>query len=277
MRASRSSTTCSRSPTSTTQADLHAFVEAPAAFTPAGPGTALVSTPRYTLRADVGGRWASVQRIRLRPDEIGDAVEAARSFMRVTGASIGSWWISEHSTPADIETRLLTRGLAIVEGDYVIDGLLLVTPPPPGPAEVVVRAVENADEFVAALEAQADAFGAPPEQRADRAALLDEYAMSQESDVDTLFAAWLDGRIAGAGRASFSPRGAHMSGGSTAPWARGRGAYRALVRARWDAAVERGTPALAVSAGAMSAPILYGLGFERVCSFRRLEDVLAEA
>ena len=60
----------------------------------------------------------SVQRIRLRPDEIGDAVEAARSFMRVTGVPVGSWWISEHSTPADLETRLLTHGLTIVEDDY---------------------------------------------------------------------------------------------------------------------------------------------------------------
>ncbi|MGZ8716209.1 MAG: GNAT family N-acetyltransferase [Gaiellaceae bacterium] len=142
------------------------------------------------------------------------------------------------------------------------------------PAGVDARAVANAEEFAAAVEAQDDAFGTPPKRRADRAALLDEYALTQESDLNALFAAWVDGRIAGAGRGSFSPRGVHMSGGSTAPWARGRGAYRALVRARWDAAVERGTPALAVSAGPMSAPILYRLGFEQVCRFRRLEDVL---
>ena len=96
-----------------------------------------------------------MQRIRLRPDEIADAVEAARSFMRVTGAQVGSWWISEHSTPADLETRLLTHGLTIVEDDYLIDGLLLVTPPPPAPAGVDARAVANAEEFAAAVEAQA--------------------------------------------------------------------------------------------------------------------------
>jgi len=33
------------------------------------------------------------------------------------------------------------------------------------------------------------------------------------------------------------------------------------VRARWEAGVERGTPALAVSAGEMSRPILERLGF----------------
>jgi len=258
----------------TGRTELQEFVEAPAAFTPQGPGVALVFTPRYTLRADVAGRWASVQRIRLRPDEIADAVEAARSFMRVTGASVGAWWISEHSTPPDLESRLLTRGLRVVEGNYLIDGLLLVTAPPPAPAGIEVRPVATAEELAAAVEVQDDAFGTPLELRFDRAALHDEFERTRYSDVDVLYAAWVDGRIAGAGRASFSPRGVHMSGGSTAAWARGRGAYRALVRARWDSAVERGTPALAVSGGAMSAPILYRLGFEKVCAFRRIEDVL---
>jgi predicted acetyltransferase len=64
-----------------------------------------------------------------------------------------------------------------------------------------------------------------------------------------------------------------LSGGATAPWARGRGAYRALVRARWEDAAARGTPTLAVQAGSMSAPILRRLGFEKVMQFRRIEDV----
>jgi hypothetical protein len=197
--------------------------------------------------------------------------------MRVNGASIGRWWISDHATPADLETRLLTHGLKMVEKDYLVDGLLLTAPPPPAPADVEARAVANAEEFAAAVEAQEEAFGTPPDRLPDRAALLAEYALTHASDVGALFAVWVDGRIAGGGRVSFSPRGVHMAGGSTAPWARGRGAYRALVRARWDAAVERGTPALAVAAGAMSAPILYRLGFERICGFRRLEDVLGDA
>ena len=45
-----------------------------------------------------------------------------------------------------------------------------------------------------------------------------------------------------------------MAGGATAEWARGRGAYRALVRARWDDAEARGTPALGVHAKETSAP-----------------------
>ena len=68
--------------------------------------------------------------------------------------------------------------------------------------------------------------------------------------------------------------GAYLMGGATAEWARGRGACRAVVRVRWDAAVERGTPAIAVGAGPMSRPILERLGFEQVLQFRRLEQVL---
>jgi hypothetical protein len=48
------------------------------------------------------------------------------------------------------------------------------------------------------------------------------------------------------------------------------------VRARWDEAARRGTPALAVGAGPMSQPILERLGFRQVHQFRRLESVRCE-
>jgi len=232
----------------------------------------VVSTPRYTLRGD--DTWLAVQRIRLCEDDVPDAVEAARSFMRVTGASHASWWLSENSTPADLESRLLADGLKVVPDDYLIDGMLLTAPPPPGPADVDARAVADEEEYAAAVEAQYAAFATPADRRRDRATLRDEFALTLQNDVRVMYATWIGDRLVGAGRASFSSRGAFLNGGSTLPAARGRGAYRALVRARWDDATARGTPALAVQAGAMSAPILHRLGFEQVCRFRRLEDVL---
>ena len=54
--------------------------------------------------------------------------------------------------------------------------------------------------------------------------------------------------------------------------ARGKGAYRALVRARWDEAVDAGQPALVVHAGAMSRPILERLGFHAVSEQEVLLD-----
>jgi GNAT superfamily N-acetyltransferase len=52
----------------------------------------------------------------------------------------------------------------------------------------------------------------------------------------------------------------------------GRGLYRALVRARWDWAVERGTPLLVTQSGHMSRPILTRLGFRTVGRVRVLFD-----
>ena len=57
--------------------------------------------------------------------------------------------------------------------------------------------------------------------------------------------------------------------------ARGRGAYRALVRARWDDAVAAGTPVLITQAGRMSLPILERLGFRAVCEIQVLLDAFA--
>jgi len=63
-----------------------------------------------------------------------------------------------------------------------------------------------------------------------------------------------------------------LFGGSTLPEARGRGAYRSLVAARWHDAVARGTPVLVTQASPMSRPILAQLGFREVCEIRILLD-----
>jgi hypothetical protein len=262
-RASRSSTTCFQSPTSITPTDLVDFVEAPVAFSPTGPETVLIDDDRFVARAEIGNPWAHVQRIRLTGHDVDAAVEAARSVMARTGASIASWWLCERSTPDDVEDDLLARGLRIVDGDYLVDGLLLTSEPPPGPAGIDARATEGPEELAAAHELQNDVFGVPPDRRRH----------PEPDKWERVYAAWIDGRVAGAGRAYFTPRGVMMAGGATAPWARGRGAYRALVRARWDDAAARGTPAIAVHAKETSSPILVRLGFEKVLQFRRLEDV----
>jgi hypothetical protein len=68
-----------------------------------------------------------------------------------------------------------------------------------------------------------------------------------------------------------------LNGGSTLERARGRGAYRALVGARWADAAAEGRPVLVTQAGAMSRPILARLGFREVCDIRILLDRAAAA
>jgi GNAT superfamily N-acetyltransferase len=77
------------------------------------------------------------------------------------------------------------------------------------------------------------------------------------------------------GGAAYLAPGVYLAGGNLAEHMRGRGIYRALVRARWNEAERRGTPALVVQAGKMSRPILERLGFETVCEMHTLVDSTA--
>ena len=65
-------------------------------------------------------------------------------------------------------------------------------------------------------------------------------------------------------------RGMYLAGAITLPEYRGRGCYRALLRARWDEAVRLGAPALVVHAQETSRPILERCGFERVATLHEL-------
>jgi GNAT superfamily N-acetyltransferase len=184
--------------------------------------------------------------------------------------------VSDHSTPDDLEDRLLAAGLCIVPDDYETEGPLLTDEPPPGPPGVDARRLVSLEEYAEAQDVAAEAFAFPPEQRRPRLEHAADWAVWQASEHAAVYGAWLDGELVATGRAFFSPRGALLSGGATLPRARGRGAYRALVRARWEDAAARGTAALAVQAKKeTSAPILRRLGFEQVVQFRRLQDVLS--
>ena len=95
-----------------------------------------------------------------------------------------------------------------------------------------------------------------------------------EDACEALGAVHADGTPVGAARAFVEdglPAVILISGGVLAA-ARGHGAYRALVRARWDDAVQGGQPALVVHAGAMSRPILERLGFQAVAEQEVLLD-----
>jgi len=232
-----------RSRTSTTPAEipleLAEFAEGLSAFLPEDPGIGVgEQRDGYYIGTGLDGPWAWVQRLRLEPDAAPRVVEDVRAFMRAHGKTIGSWWVSDRSEPRDLEERLLACGLEIDPDDYDIGSLATLSAPPPG-AEGIRVGREH---------------------------------LSQHA---TLYSASIDGEVVGGARAFFGPRGALLSGGATELEFRGRGVYRALVRARWDDAVARGTPALIVQAGVMSEPILRRLGFVEVCRFRRLGDVLS--
>jgi GNAT superfamily N-acetyltransferase len=102
--------------------------------------------------------------------------------------------------------------------------------------------------------------------------LFDDYSRSR--DVSREYLAFVDGRPVGAAFAVAGRAAVNLFGGGVLEEARGRGVYRALVSARWDEAVERGTPVLTVQAGRHSRPILERLGFEPLLQARMFVDTL---
>jgi len=122
-------------------------------------------------------------------------------------------------------------------------------------------------------EVQFAAFGAEGDELAESRALLEK---SWADPTMIMHAVWMDGEIISAGTAAPVSEGLLLYGGATAPHARGRGGYRALLHARWDEAVARGTPALITQGGSMSRPILERAGFEPVGHIHILLDEFAE-
>ncbi len=58
---------------------------------------------RFALTAEIGRTWTAVERIRLEGADVEAAVARVDAFMLEAGTVRASWWLSEHSTPGDVE------------------------------------------------------------------------------------------------------------------------------------------------------------------------------
>jgi hypothetical protein len=211
---------------------------------------------RGDLVLEVFGRRGAVHLQRL--VDVEEAVEWARREAREREVSGLRWWVGWRAEPADLVDRLLDCGLAWDEMPHLL-GMTAQTEPPRGPADVEVREVRTADELLETIEVDWEVWGVPEESRVDRR-VRERRRFDPDGPVRH-FASYLDGRAVGFGRAVEMAGGVALMGGTVIPEARGRGIYRALVHARWEHAVARGTPLLVTQAGPMSAPILAELGF----------------
>jgi hypothetical protein len=220
-----------------------------------------------------GNTWAGVSGVRVGDDDVEALLAEVRA--RVPAGKALVWWLDPDTRPTDLHERLLALGLREPrDRGTVLHALACVEEPSPGPADIHVTRVETYEEHLAATEVMWEAFATPPDRREAQARhLRAEFEAAREASVPVTFLAHVDGRPAGVGRSVYSDRGVFLIAGSVLEWARGRGAYRALVRARWDDAVARGTPALVTEAlPDTSYPILKRVGFVDVCRIRRLED-----
>ncbi len=231
---------------------------------------------RFTVLFFPGPSGQLIEAIDLGED-VAATLDEVRSLLRGRGRDRATWFVGPSSRPAGVLERLRACGL---EPSYEppweprYASMVLVEPPDPGPPEVVVRPVESFDEFVQAHRLEDDVIERPEEDRRAHEEHQRTLWELHESDSSQrrVYVGLLDGDIVGVGRALFADVAVDLIGGSVRPESRGRGVYRALVRARWDDAVARGTPALTVQAGRMSRPVLERLGFEVVSLQECLTD-----
>jgi hypothetical protein len=241
---------------------------------PLAPGHERIITDRFVLwmgiRSEPG--WNVVQRLRLAPETIDPVIEQAHAILTARGRTECSWEVGSSATPSGLVDELRRRGM-VDDDDPALVGMLLRREPA-AVAGVEARPARSFEEFREANAVAFAAFGSlpPSDEERERARYEEEVAWGRSRT----FVAVVDGRIAGAGTSTYLDRAVTLNGGSVLPDARGRGAYRALVRARWEDAAARGTPVLVTQAGRMSAPILLRLGFEQVARIHVLIDRFAD-
>jgi hypothetical protein len=223
---------------------------------------------------------SSISEIRSTDDELDETIEHARRLVTENGQTRTTWAVGPSCRPVGLATRLGARGFvpALPPLEPSLTAMALVTPPPAPPDDVEAKLVTNFDDYVVAFRIGHAAFGVPEDVAAKQLAALPD--MWTRYDRMNRFAhlAFIDGEPIGSSFTLAGTIGLVLNGSSVLPEARGRGAYRALVAARWAQAVELEKPALVVQAGSMSAPILARCGFQPICVLDLLDDpVLAPA
>jgi GNAT superfamily N-acetyltransferase len=252
---------------------LRRFAEEPDQFLPDQ------ALPLHRVRASsfVLTLWptqASISKIRTTDDELDETIEQARRLVTENSHTRATWTVGPSHRPVGLATRLGARGFvpALPPLEASLTAMALVTPPPTPPDGVEAKLVTNFDEYAIAFRIGHAAFAVPEEVAATQLAALPDMWTRYDGTNRFAHLAVIDGEPVGSSFTLAGTIGLVLNGSSVLPEARGRGAYRALVAARWARAVELEKPALVVQAGSMSAPILERCGFRQICVLDLLDD-----
>jgi ribosomal protein S18 acetylase RimI-like enzyme len=210
--------------------------------------------------------FANVSAVRVRDDTLDLLLSEVVDWFAMHGRSGCTWFLGPSTTPSNVVEWLLARGSASSER---ATAMWLDAEPAPTSA-VQVRPVNSPEELLVYREMTALASGTVVLTDDGKAAIA---ASNPQAWADLVamegrrrnYLALIDDQPVAAAGLLLTDRGvAVMAGGATLPQARGRGCYRALVRARWDDAVAAGSPNLVAQASDMSGPILAAMGFRGV-------------
>jgi GNAT superfamily N-acetyltransferase len=228
-------------------------------------GNEVVDDERFYVSVSYDRKWINACRLAFDPV---DAREVFAEIHALEPGAVASW-----ITPrADLVVALRDAGARDPGSPLLPSFTALATEQEPPAADIEVRRVESFDDFVVALELELSSENWTDAARAARRADLHETYRRRRELPGGAWLAFLDGHAVASAGAVACSAGLFLGGAATHPDARGRGCYRALIRARWDEAVRLGTPALVVHAQETSRPILESVGFERISTMYELES-----
>jgi GNAT superfamily N-acetyltransferase len=238
---------------------------------------ALPSTAVRDVRPDVvlihrpgGGAWSDLAlRIRFGAADVETSIAATRTWFADHSVEEFRWLVGPSAAPSGITVMLLANGAARDKSEPNLTAMVLDHEPPPEMG-VTTRRVASFADFGAMEQIRENVFGRPV---GDSASLRRARWADFRATGSIAFLAELDGAPVSFGvMVPTAPGPMLLAGGVTRPNYRGRGAYRALVHARWKAAQEAGAPALVTQAQAASRPILERLGFSPTGTIEVLVD-----
>jgi hypothetical protein len=234
--------------------------------------------PRFVLYLGAGEdpHFTVVQRLRIAAGEAAQVVADVRQLIAARGRRGATWEVGPSAQPADLQRELVRLGLVPDPLESEVACMVLAQPPSPGslavPDDITVERVESMARLRQVQVIFSGCFGTPLGDEDPRQA----FARYQASPAWRSYIALHRGQPIAAADATFTSDAVVLSGGATLPALRRRGAYRALIAARWRDAVDRGTPILIAQAGRMSRPILARLGFRSVAQVRIFLDEMRD-
>jgi hypothetical protein len=217
-----------------------------------------VRTDVVLLHGRDGGAWSNLAcRIRFNEATLETGVATTRRWFADREVGEFRWLIGPSATPRGVATQLLERGASPDEDEPELTAMVLDREPP-AVSGVVVRPVKTFADYLRMEKIREAVFGSRDINDEERRARWSEF----EAAGSLAYLAHVDDTAVSFGAMVRTDAGPMLlAGGVTLPEHRGHGAYRALVRARWDVAQQLGAPALVTQGQAASRPILERLGF----------------